>query len=118
MNLDEELKSALERREPPPGFTERVLARVAAAGGPRRSWLPVWLAWPATARWALAGGIAGLLVFAGITEQRRRQGEIAKERVVLALHIAGAKLNYAQRKVREVTLPPAAAMMDAIEEKQ
>jgi hypothetical protein len=118
MDLDKELASALERREPPPGFTERVLARIAAEGKPKSTWRPVWLARPPVLRWALASGLAGLLVFTGISEYRRHQGEIAAARMVLALHIAGAKLNYAQRKVQQVTLPPAAAMIEETEEKQ
>jgi len=94
MNLDEELRAALERQEPPPGFTERVLAQVAATSvRPARSpWTP-WLA-------ALA---ASLLLSMGVLEYRHYQGERAKSQVMLALRIAGSKLNKAQKKVQMIT---------------
>jgi hypothetical protein len=104
MDLERELKAALRRREAPPGFAGRVLARVEAEPRPHGWWSRLWPR-PLVMRWALAGGLAGLLLVGGAGEYRRRQGEIAKARVVLALHIAGAKLNYAQRKVQEARLP-------------
>jgi hypothetical protein len=118
MDLDRELKSALRRREPPPGFAERVMARTAAEGRDKPAGWREWLFRPFAVRWALASGLAGILVFAGVTEYQRRQGEIAKARVVLALHIAGAKLNYAQRKVQEITLPAEVLRNEKIEDKQ
>lgn len=90
MNLDDELRSALERREPSPDFTARVLARVAAQPmRPARVW-PRWVA-------AMA---ASLLLAAGALEYRHYQGERAKAQVMLAVRIAGSKLNKAQKKVQ------------------
>jgi hypothetical protein len=57
---------------------------------------------PATLRYALASVLICVVTFAGISEYRRRQGEIAKARLVLALHIAGSKLNYAQKKTQDL----------------
>jgi hypothetical protein len=94
------------------------MARAAEEGRRKPGWWRAWLIRPAPVGWALAGGLASLLVFAGITEYQRRQGEIAKARVVLALHIAGAKLNYAQRKVQEIRLPVQVLAIEKIEEKQ
>ena len=59
MNLEDELRSALRRREPSPDFTERVLARVAAA--PVRRASQPWVRWVA----AIA---AALLLAAGRLE--------------------------------------------------
>jgi hypothetical protein len=63
-------------------------------------------------KWAMAGAMAVLMVIAGFgvhyrrENERRRlaeiaEGERAKEQVMLAMRIAGAKLNVAQKKVRE-----------------
>jgi hypothetical protein len=65
-------------------------------------------------KWATAGAMAVLLVIAGFgvhyrrENERRRlaeiaEGERAKEQVILAMRIASAKLNVAQKKVRETT---------------
>jgi hypothetical protein len=65
---------------------------------------------PPQLKWAMAGAMACLLAFAalGVYQQRERQramemaeGERAKEQVLLAMRIASAKLNVAQRKVQE-----------------
>jgi hypothetical protein len=69
-------------------------------------------------RWAAAGALACLLVTFGVIQYRQQQrleaerlaaaqaaeqaeGERAKEQVMLALQIASAKLNVAQRKINE-----------------
>ena len=99
MNLDDELRSALRRREPSPDFTARVLARASIAAitpAQRR-----WFSRPAT-RW-LAAMAATLLLSAGTLEYRHYQGERAKSQVLLAMHIAARKLNRAQRKVQMIT---------------
>jgi hypothetical protein len=115
MDLEKDLRAAFARRDPPPGFAGRVLQRVAAEQERRRAGWRQWFA-PATMRWAMAGGLAVAVMGAGLAEYRQRQGEMAKERVVLALQIAGSKLNYAQRKVQQVRLPAAALGIDRNEE--
>ena len=97
MNFDDQLKAALQRREPPAGFAERVLAR-AQSPAPRRlsAWRERW-------GWLTAGLVAAmLLVTSGVHYQRQRQGELAKQQVMLALEIAGSKLNYVQKKTLEI----------------
>jgi hypothetical protein len=96
-SLDDELRSALRRCEPSPDFTERVLARVAAAPvrlAPRVS--QPWVRWVA----ALA---ATLVLAAGGLEYRHYEGERAKSQVLLAVRIAGSKLNKAQKRVQMLT---------------
>jgi hypothetical protein len=93
--FDDELREAMRREDPGPQFTASVLAK--AAGAPAKvSW------WP---RWAMAGAFACLLLVGGLEvrhEQEARQGRAAKQQLVLALHIAGAKLNLARDKVQEL----------------
>ncbi len=124
-DLEKELKQALRRHEPSNDFAERVMARVAeqsqlaCVDAPRESiswWqrrlagffeMPQW-------RWAAAGALACMLIAVGAYRYREHQrieaerlaleqveGERAKEQVIFALQIASAKLNVAQRKVRE-----------------
>jgi hypothetical protein len=104
MNLDRELRAALRRREPPPGFAERVLARVAAEREAKRIWSFGWFWRPGFVRFALASLLIVALTLGGVLEYRRRQGEIAKARLVLALYIAGAKLSFAQEKTQQLDL--------------
>jgi hypothetical protein len=94
MNLDDELKSAFRRSEPSADFAERVLARVAAAPA-RRAPRP-WIRWAAPIAAALLLAVGGL-------EYRQYQGERAKDQVLLAVRIAGSKLNKAQKKVQMLT---------------
>jgi UDP-N-acetylmuramyl pentapeptide synthase len=87
--LDDELKNALQREEPPPGFAGRVLARVEARQS-RRPW------------WAAAIAAAVLLAAGVEFEHQRRlraEGEQAKERVMLALQITGSKLQVIKEKI-------------------
>ena len=86
--LDEELKRALARQEPAPGFAARVASRESAGVGPVRRWLAV-----AASVIVLAGGGVGY---------RWHQGVQAKEQVMMAVRIAGGKLNRVQSHVREV----------------
>jgi negative regulator of sigma E activity len=90
MNLEDEIRSALRRKEPSPEFTERVLAR--AYGAPVRRAPRPW------ARW-VAAMAASVLLAAGAIGYREYRGERARSQVLLALRIAGGKLNKAQKKV-------------------
>jgi hypothetical protein len=87
--LDDELRFALRRVEPSPDFAGRVLA---GAKPPRtqRSWWPVAIA-------------AALMMAAGLDYEHERrlrvEGELAKERVMLALQITGSKLQHVKEKL-------------------
>lgn len=129
--FDDELKIALRREEPSPDFTNRVMARIAqekeglgdGETGRRREIKPGWLnklgaifTLPQM-KWAMAGAMAALLIASvvGVNRYRlhqieaQRQAEIAaeaegqraKEQVMFAMRIASAKLNVAQKKVKE-----------------
>ena len=90
--LDDELKIALRREEPPPGFVERVLAR-ADSRRPCHLW------------WAAAIASAVLLAAGVEFEHHRRvrvEGEQARARVMLALQITGSKLQFIKEKVNAI----------------
>jgi len=95
-SFEDELRSALRRQEPSPDFAERVLARVSA---PRRRAPQPWQ--QPIVRW-VAAMAAALLLTAGSLEYRHYRGERAKDQVLMAVRIAGSKLNKAQRKVQMV----------------
>lgn len=128
--FDDELKMALRREEPSPDFTNRVMARIQLAGQApavqpqpkvreKEDWWQKLLVFfqPPSMKWAVAGAMAIVLfaVIFGVIRYRehqielRRQAEIAaeaegqraKEQVMLAMRIASAKLNIAQKKVKE-----------------
>lgn len=109
--LDDELRSALRPRDPRPGFSRRVLARIEAESAQKASSRP-WLAALAgvlrlpRVRWATTA-VACLALAIGVVEYRRYQrvkteGEIARAQVMLALHIASDKLNVALGPVHQV----------------
>lgn len=78
MNLDQELRDALARREPPLGFAARLEARL-----PRHRPVP-WYR-----HWALAATLAVAIVGGGVAEYtRERERRMAAQR-------SGAELEYA-----------------------
>ena len=89
--LEEEIKRAVARQDPPPGFAERLRHRSAdgpAVGASARRWL------------AIAASV--LLVAAAGIGYRRHQGVEAKKQVMLAVRLTAGKLNRVQSRVREV----------------
>jgi len=117
--FDDKLKLALRREEPSSDFTDRLMARIAELQKQEKSrektnWLTKLAEFfrPPQLKWATAGAMAVLLIIAGFglhqsrESERRRlaeiaEGERAKEQVMLAMRIASAKLNVAQKKVYE-----------------
>ena len=105
--FDDAMKEALSRREPPAGFTERVLARAAeqeARSSPFERFLELFRG--PRLRWA--GALAAVvLIVAGAqyhsVRQQRIQGERAKEQVLLALRITADQLHFTRQKVLEIT---------------
>ena len=102
MNLDRDLQRALARKQPAAGFSERVLGRLpgGGAGAPARPLRP------ARRRFALglgAGAALAAVIAAGgvhhLEQQRQREGERARQQVMAALQIAGAKVRLAGREL-------------------
>ena len=103
MNLEHELQQALKRRNPPRGFEERVLARIASGEtvqppGPQLSWTRHAL--PVAASLAILAG--GSYYFWQYERQQQAQTERAAHDVVLALQIASEKVSAVQLKVQEI----------------
>jgi len=111
--LEDELRNALRREQPPPGFAARVLARAAAEPRPETAWarawgtLSGWFRAPAVARAAMAGALCLLVVFGVQYEQRQRleriRGEAAKRQLLLALRVTGSSLRAVHDKVHELS---------------
>ena len=106
MRLEDDLRQAMARRDPPAGFAARVLARAAREESGKNA--SYWTAWFERGRaWRLAGAVAGIsLALSGgwIYQQHERavRGEAAKEKLLLAVRIAGMKLQQAHRQVLQV----------------
>jgi hypothetical protein len=97
--LEDELKQALGRKEPSADFQARVTdaARRRSAMG-RFAQKSNVLMMP---RWAAAA--AAVLVIVGASAgYRYRQGQAAKEQVMLAMRITGSKLNRIQLQMKAV----------------
>lgn len=107
--FEDALRDLLRREEPPAGFAGRVLRRV--ADGDRRA-----ARRPAPRRhagWSLAGWAAAAAVVAALAggiqyhaamaaREERAKGQAAKEQVVEALRLAGAKLQVVQAKIKGI----------------
>ena len=111
--LEQELKKAMQRVEPPAGFAERVLARAASEKEKkkRRSFFGFgfgfeWLG-ASNLRWAAASALCVVLATSGILYHREqhRKGEEAKEQLMLALRITSSKLQIATDSIRDISAP-------------
>ena len=87
--LDEELRRALARQEPPDGFAERVMARRARAPWGTRRWLA------AAAMVVVVAGAAGVW--------REHRGNQAKQELLLALRLASAPVHHVQSEIRGIS---------------
>jgi hypothetical protein len=82
-DLEQQLRNAFVRQEPPEGFADRVMERIPAS---RSGWQRRWMAVAAAACVAVVGGASW--------EQHRREneGERAKQELIYALTIASESL--------------------------
>lgn len=107
--LEDALKTALRREDAPEGFAANVLKRVAQRdpAAPQRSWFGVLFQVPV--RWAAFAALSISLIIGGIyyrnLQRERTQGEAAKQQLMLALRIAGSKLQLAKEKVHQINQP-------------
>ena len=107
--LEDDLKMALRRTEPPEDFAKRVLTRANAPAPPEPAWwgrLAVLLR-PPRVQWVALSVVASIIIpVAGVQYRKERQlqveGEKAKEQLVLAVRVAGSKLHHVQQKVLEM----------------
>ena len=113
--FEDELKNALRRQKPPQGFADRVLAGAAEKGSRQveRAWPDSWLnifaqPWVRAnlLRWATVPVLALAMVVGAVhyrsVQRERTQGEAAKQRLLLALRIAGRKLQLAKTRVDQI----------------
>lgn len=106
--FEDELRRALARREPSGDFSARVLAQVREQEPHRErpawSWFGwTWFGWARA--WVVVAAIALMLIPAGVLYRRHERavrGETAKQQLILALRIAGSKLDQASQRVRAV----------------
>jgi len=91
MNLDDELRAALRRDSPSPGFAMRVVAKAQSSRVPNAS----------IRRLVWATALAAMLVIGFTTtyEYRQMKAERAGRDAVMALRIASEKLNLARDRV-------------------
>jgi hypothetical protein len=108
--FEDELRKALKREAPPPGFGKRVMARIPER---RPAWRAVLESLLRTTqlKWAFAGALAVALMTFGVVrrqqeQQFRAEGERARAEVLTALRIASVKLNTARRKVEAIGRVP------------
>jgi len=115
--LEDELRRALRRRDPPAAFAGRVMARVEQQASTRRSdgvkpkrrWAP-WAWWTGWGRVGLVAVTALLALAVSFavwrehrSQQQRREGEAARAQVMEALRITSVKLNRVRERVRAAT---------------
>jgi hypothetical protein len=87
-DLEQQLRRAFEREDPPAGFADRVIERTRA----RRGLLP------ARPRWLAAAAAVIVLAGAGYG-YRWERGQAAKREVLMAFRITSTKLTHIQERV-------------------
>lgn len=106
--IEELLKNALRRQDAPPDFTEQVLARIGEHNSIPQVRHATWwgIFTQPLVRWSAITVTAVSLVIGGIhyrnLRRERAKGEAAKQQLMLALRIAGSKLQLAKAKVNEI----------------
>src|SRR5215471_11122794 len=105
--LENVLKEALRRQDAPENLAADVLARIdqkSTESEPQHSWMSIF-ARPAL-RWAACAAVFICLTLGGIhyrhVQRERAKGEAAKQQLMLALRIAGSKLQLAKERVNDI----------------
>ena len=94
-DFEDRLREALQRREPPAGFAERVIARVP----PRRA--PIWTGWRSVAAIAAVFLVAfSALLFEWHRQvERANRAEAANRQLMYALGLAVRKIERVESRV-------------------
>ncbi len=88
-DFETQLRQNLKRKQPPMGFTQKVLLQTAT---PKRH----------LRRWILATVAAVFSLAGGLELYRYQQGQFAKQQVMLALRITSEKSHVAQMKIDQI----------------
>ena len=105
MNLENDLRRALRRTEPPSGFADRVISLAAPSAS-----LPK----PGATRWwqlrglVFATAAATAVLIAGLAWQGHQQERSlqAQKQLITALNVTQASLQKAQQRIRRVAAKP------------
>jgi len=90
--LEQELKQALSRKDPSPGFANAVIARADAPVVRRQRGKPRWL----------AAAAAVTVIFGSAEAWRWHQGLQAKRQVMEAMRMTAGTLSHIQSRIKEV----------------
>ena len=92
MDFEQELRNALQRKEPAKGFAERVIRRAQPGGSQTRlrRWAPLLIAA------SLVSGVFGVVRY-----EEYRKGERAKDQLMLALRITAKTFDTVERKLNQ-----------------
>ena len=83
-DLDELLKRALSKSDPPPDFSGRVLARLNRERAPKK----LWITWTAAA----AGILMAASTYIGMSQRRTAEQNKAGQELVFAIQVASEKI--------------------------
>ena len=102
-DLESKLQAALRRKEAPPDFAGKVMARLQPSSAGRLDSVFGFLRLR-PARWASVGALACLMVIVMYIHDRREEkarveGELARAQAMTALRIASAELNSTLAKI-------------------
>jgi len=102
------LRQTLRQEDPSSGFAQRVMARVSESAGasePARAVLWYRPFFGPVIRWSAVAAVSASVIVSTVhyrnMQRERAQGEAAKQQLMLALHIAGSKLQLAKEKVND-----------------
>jgi hypothetical protein len=99
VNLEDQLRAALQRQEPPDGFAERVLAQLPQKPPRRGVSLNSLRPWMAIAA-VLVLAFSGALLWQGERERRQTAAaEQAKQELIYALQLTSAELQQTRAKL-------------------
>jgi hypothetical protein len=101
--LENNLKTALRRRNAPDGFAERVMERISRAPEPQSVSAALSRKWMAVAAAGLIAIMSAGVWEYGYAQQRRAQAEQATAELVYALQVTSAKLNFTKEKLEKTT---------------
>ncbi len=101
--FEDQLRKALARKEPAEGFTARTLAKIAS--GERRPQRAPWWSWVESWKW-LAPVAAALVVLVSVSvyrqHERDEQGQLAKQKLMMAMKLTSVKLQETQHRVMQI----------------